>query len=97
VINGAPSVAKTLQYQQTGFSWHHFINGHRTDLKIYENITVAAVRIDDPAFVAPNQIDYVLQQCITQKGPVYLEITEDMYELPCAKPVGTLRAARPLR
>ncbi|MFT5998195.1 MAG: indolepyruvate decarboxylase [Neolewinella sp.] len=89
VINGAPSVAKTLQYQQTGFSWHHFINGHKTDLRIYENITVAAVRVDDPAF-APNQIDFVLQQCITQKGPVYLEITEDMYDLPCVKPVGTL-------
>lgn len=95
VINGAPSVAKTLQYQQTGFSWHHFINGHRTDLKIYENITVAAVRVDDPAF-APSQIDYVLRQCITLKGPVYLEITEDMYDLPCAEPVGTLRAAKRL-
>lgn len=89
VINGAPSVAKTLQYQQTGFSWHHFINGHKTDLRIYENITVAAARVDDPTF-APNQIDFVLQQCITQKGPVYLELTEDMYDLPCARPAGKL-------
>lgn len=95
VINGAPSVAKTLQYQQTGFSWHHFINGHKTDLRIYENITVAAARVDDPAF-APSQIDFVLQQCITQKGPVYLELTEDMYDLPCARPVGKLQAVKRL-
>lgn len=95
VINGAPSVAKTLQYQQTGFSWHHFINGHKTDLRIYENITVASARVDDPAF-APNQIDYVLRQCITQKGPVYLELTEDMYDLPCERPVGTLKPTKRL-
>jgi indolepyruvate decarboxylase len=95
VINGAPSVAKTLQYQQTGFSWHHFINGHQTDLHIYENITVAAVRVDNPEF-APEQIDFVLRQCITQKGPVYLEITEDMYDLPCTKPQGKLQPAKRL-
>lgn len=95
VINGAPSVAKTLQYQQTGFSWHHFINGHQTDLRIYENITVASTRVDNPAFAA-TQIDFVLQQCITQKGPVYLEITEDMYDLPCARPIAKLQPLKRL-
>lgn len=95
IINGAPSVAKTLQYQQTGFDWHHFISGHQTDLEIYEKITVASHRIDNPAF-APEQIDFVLKQCITQKGPVYLEITEDMYDLPCDRPKGKITAAKRL-
>lgn len=90
VINGAPSVAKTLQFQQTGFSWHHFINGQQTDLHIYEKITVAAIRVDNAA-LAPNQIDYVLSQCISQNGPVYIEITEDMYELVCDPPAHPIK------
>ena len=91
VINGAPSVAKRLQYRETGLLWHHLINGQNTDLHIFENITVAAERIDDPA-LAPGQIDNALRACLTQRRPIYLETTEDVYDLPCARPQGTITA-----
>src|SRR3981081_3370001 len=31
LINGAPSIQKTLIFEQTGFSAHHFISGRETD------------------------------------------------------------------
>ena len=92
VINGAPSVAKRLQYNETGLLWHHLINGHNTDLNIYRNVTVAAERISNPT-LAPGQIDSALRTCLTERRPVYLETTEDVYDLPCAQPKGTITAA----
>src|SRR5271170_3897990 len=59
LINGAPSITKTLTFEQTGFSAHHFISGRETDLQVFEYITVAAVRVDNPD-LAPMLIDYAL-------------------------------------
>jgi indolepyruvate decarboxylase len=95
LINGAPSVAKTLEFEQTGFSAHHFISGSQTDLQVFEYITVAAVRIDNPD-LAPMLIDYALTQCITERRPVYIELLEDMVDLTCQPPNGHLVPARTL-
>lgn len=91
LINGTPSIKRTLTYEQTGFSSHHFISGRQTNLQVFEYITVAAVRLDNPALAAL-QIDYALTQCITQRCPVYIELLEDVVELPCEPPQGKLRA-----
>jgi indolepyruvate decarboxylase len=40
LINGTPSIKKTLAFEQTGFSAHHFISGRETDLQSFEHITV---------------------------------------------------------
>src|SRR5262249_1223683 len=45
LINGTPSVERTLKFEQTGFSSHHFISSRETDLKVFEPITAAAVRL----------------------------------------------------
>src|SRR4051812_16335689 len=92
LINGAPSVKRTLTYEQTGFSSHHFMSGRQTNLQVFEYITAAAVRIDNPA-LAPTQIDYALTQCITHRSPVYIELLQDVVDLPCAPPQGSLRPA----
>src|SRR5215210_2364061 len=57
LINGTPDIKKTLTFEQTGFSSHHFISGRETDLQTFEHITAAAVRIDNPD-LAPMLIDY---------------------------------------
>jgi indolepyruvate decarboxylase len=85
LINGAPSIQKTLTFEQTGYSSHHFISGRETDLQVFEYITAAAVRIDSP-HLAPMLIDYALTQCITERRPVYIELLEDMVDLECARP-----------
>ncbi|WSH61678.1 thiamine pyrophosphate-binding protein (plasmid) [Rhizobium ruizarguesonis] len=92
LINGAPSIKKTLTFEQTGYSAHHFISGRETDLQVFEYITAATVRIDSP-HLAPMLIDYALTQCITERRPVYIELLEDMVDLECTRPSNALKAA----
>ncbi|HEY1571190.1 MAG TPA: thiamine pyrophosphate-dependent enzyme [Pseudonocardiaceae bacterium] len=93
LINGTPSIKKTLTFEQTGFSAHHFISGRETDRQSFEHITVAAIRIDNPD-VAPMLIDYALTQCISERRPIYVELLQDMVDLECEPPKGVLRPAR---
>lgn len=95
LINGTPSIARTLTFEQTGFSSHHFISGRETDLQVFEYVTAAAVRVDNPD-LAPTLIDYALTQCITERRPVYIELLEDMVDLSCPPPNGRLTPARSL-
>jgi indolepyruvate decarboxylase len=93
LINGAPSIKRTLTFEQTGFSAHHFISGRETDLQVFEYITVATARVDNPD-LAPMLIDYALTQCITERRPVYIELLEDIVDLTCEPPQGKLKPAR---
>ncbi|WP_410592752.1 alpha-keto acid decarboxylase family protein [Amycolatopsis sp. lyj-23] len=95
LINGTPSIKKTLTFEQTGFSAHHFISGRETDLQSFEHITAAAIRIDNPD-VAPMLIDYALTRCISERRPVYIELLQDMIDLVCEPPRGVLKPARKL-
>ena len=93
LINGTPSIKKTITFTQTGFSSHHFISGRETDLQSFEHITVAAVRINNPD-LAPKLIDYALTECISQRRPIYIELLQDMVDLECEPPKGVLTPAR---
>lgn len=95
LINGTPNIKKLLTFEQTGFSAHHFISGAATDLQVFEYITAATARVDNPD-LAPMVIDYALTQCITESRPVYIELLEDMVDLACERPRGTLKRARTL-
>lgn len=93
LINGTPSIKKTLTFEQTGFSAHHFISGRETDLQSFEHITVATIRVDNPD-LAPMLIDYALTQCISERRPIYIELLQDMVDLECEPPRGVLKPAR---
>jgi len=94
LINGTPSISKTIRFEQTGFSSHHFISGRETDLQVFEYVTAATVRIDNPD-LAPMLIDYALTQCITERRPVYIELLQDMVDRSCKRPSpGRLEPAR---
>jgi indolepyruvate decarboxylase len=93
LINGTPAVKKALAFQQTGFSAHHFISGGQTDREAFEHLTAATVRIDKPD-LAPLLIDTALTQCITERRPVYIELLQDLVDLPCPPPQGVLGPAR---
>ncbi|MFF4540248.1 alpha-keto acid decarboxylase family protein [Streptomyces aureus] len=95
LINGTPSVKRTITFEQTGFSAHHFISGRETDLESFEHLTVAAIRIDNPD-LAPTLIDYALTRCISERRPVYIELLQDMVDLECEPPRGVLKPARVL-
>ncbi len=72
-INGSPSTAQFNSQRDQGVLWHHMFDGSFTDLRIYEQITQMAVRIDNPAYAA-DLIDAALTACITYSKPVYIEI-----------------------
>jgi indolepyruvate decarboxylase len=93
LINGTPSIKKTITFEQTGFSAHHFISGRETDLQSFEHITVAAIRVDNPD-LAPMLIDYALTQCISERRPIYIELLQDMVDMACEPPTGALKPAR---
>jgi indolepyruvate decarboxylase len=95
LINGTPSIKKTLTFEQTGFSAHHFISGRETDQQSFEHITVATVRIDNPD-LAPLLIDHALTRCVSERRPIYVELLEDMVDLECEPPRGVLKPARAL-
>ncbi|MGW2426230.1 alpha-keto acid decarboxylase family protein [Streptomyces sp. NPDC001709] len=95
LINGTPSIKKTITFEQTGFIAHHFITGRETDLQSFEHITAAAIRIDTPE-LAPGLIDHALSTCITQRRPIYIELLQDMVDLECEPPRGALKPAKPL-
>lgn len=95
LISGTPSIKKTLTFEQTGFSAHHFISGRETDRQSFEHITVATIRVDNPD-LAPMLIDYALTQCISERRPIYIELLQDMVDLECEPPRGVLKPARTL-
>ncbi|MGV9273691.1 alpha-keto acid decarboxylase family protein [Streptomyces griseosporeus] len=93
LINGTPSVKKTITFEQTGFSAHHFITGRETDLQSFEHVTAAAIRVDHPD-LAPALIDYALTKCISERRPIYIELLQDMVDLECEPPQGVLQPGR---
>jgi indolepyruvate decarboxylase len=94
LINGTPSIKRTLTYEQTGFSSHHFISGRQTNLQVFQYITAAFVRLDS-AYQAPERIDDALTECITKRCPVYIELLQNVAKLPCTRldPEDRLEAA----
>lgn len=74
VINGSPSIAQFNSDRDQAVLYHHMVNGSHTDLRIFQEITAMAVRIDNPAN-APALIDTALRTCVTESRPVYIEIS----------------------
>ena len=77
VINGSPSQAQFNSQRDQGVLWHHMFDGSRTDLRIFQEITEMAVRIDNPASAA-DMIDAALVACVTSSRPVYIEIANTL-------------------
>lgn len=87
MISGAPGLGERNRTPLL----HHKVRDFHTQLHIFEQVTVAAVAIEDAA-MAPRQIDETLAACLRHKRPVYIELPRDVVESSCAPPV-----ARPPR
>lgn len=92
-INGSPSQAQFNSQRDQGVLWHHMFDGSHTDLRVFQEITEMAVRVDNPAYAA-ELIDAALLTCITASKPVYIEIanTIEAFEIPA----GAARLQKPL-
>ena len=78
VISGAPGAAES----RSGLLLHHQGRTLDTQFRVYQEITCAQARLDDPA-TAPREIARVLAAAIDQARPVYIELPRDMVGAPC--------------
>lgn len=88
VISGAPGANDFIQ----GRGLHHLLNKRMTSgeiegtqLEIFKHITVDQAVLNNPSLAAA-QIDRVLNSCLQQKKPVYIEIPRDVVSLPIQLP-----------
>ena len=79
VISGGPGVAD----KATGLLVHHQAKQLTSQLRVYQEVSCDQAVLDDVAR-APAQIARVLQHCIEQSRPVYLEVPRDLVFEPCA-------------
>ncbi|RKQ43284.1 indolepyruvate decarboxylase [Roseivirga pacifica] len=93
LINGAPTNKEDSIEKNAGLLYSHTTGYQFVDIHMFRPITVAAERITD-AKQAPFQIDSALTAMLTNKKPVYLEVTEDVWRAACMEPTGTLSSGR---
>ena len=73
VISGAPGLSE----RKKGALLHHQVRDFRTQLEVFEKITIAAVELTD-SLTAFATIDRTLDACYRYKRPVYIELPRDM-------------------
>src|SRR5215470_7981271 len=73
VISGAPGTNERAKNPLL----HHKVRDFDTQLKVFEQLTVAATVLDD-AQTACGEIDRVLAAAVRQRRPVYIELPRDM-------------------
>ena len=79
ISGGPPSAAYRTQPHM-----HHLLPDHYdASLRIFEQITVGAKVLDDAARAAKD-IDELLQLCLSERRPIYLEIAQDVQLQPCS-------------
>lgn len=77
VISGAPGISESVWQPLL----HHNVRRFDTQLKIFEDLTVATAVLDDPE-TACQEIDRVFAAALRTKRPVYLEMPHDMIYAP---------------
>jgi indolepyruvate decarboxylase len=88
IINGAPPARR----RESGAMVHHLVSNYYLQLDIYRRMTADAAMLADPR-TAPDEIDRVIQNCLTRKLPAYLELPTDVIHAPCRVPGELLSAA----
>ena len=72
VVSGGPGVAD----QSTGLLVHHQARHLKSQLEMYREVTCAQAVLDEPER-APDEIARVLDRCVEESRPVYLEVPRD--------------------
>ncbi|MFB2975462.1 alpha-keto acid decarboxylase family protein [Microseira sp. BLCC-F43] len=73
VLSGSPGVRERREKDLL----HHKVKTFDTQRRVYEEVTLDAVTLDDPK-TADAQIHHAINYALTFKRPVYLEIPRDM-------------------
>ncbi|MCP4274766.1 MAG: alpha-keto acid decarboxylase family protein, partial [Gammaproteobacteria bacterium] len=77
VISGAPGTNERTKKSLL----HHKVRDFDTQLKVFEQLTVASTVLNDPT-TACREIDRVFNAALRYKRPVYIELPRDMTSVP---------------
>ncbi|MBN1322731.1 MAG: alpha-keto acid decarboxylase family protein [Methanotrichaceae archaeon] len=77
VISGSPGVEE----RQRNPMLHHKVKEFDTQLRVFQEITVASAVLSDPHLVC-QEVNRVIEAAMRFKRPVYLEIPRDMVSVP---------------
>ncbi len=77
IISGAPGTGEGAK----GLLLHHQAKTLASQAKVYSEITCDSAILDNPA-TAPQEIARVLETCLEQSRPVYIEFPRDMVSMP---------------
>lgn len=91
IISSSPNAADRLLEEKQNILFHHSTGDLRADQRVFENVTVASVVITS-ACGAPEAIDNALTEMLTERRPVYIEVINSAWKLPCPTPSGELKA-----
>src|SRR5262249_15519746 len=89
VISASPSTADRRLEHTEEILFHHSTGDPRADQIIFQNVTVASEGLRT-ARAAPAQIDSAMAAMLTHRRPIYLEALNDVWDMDCAPPEGTL-------
>ena len=73
IISGSPGIKERRKDPLL----HHKVKNFDTQFKVFEEITVASVLIDNPQ-TAAQEIDRILNAALSYKRPVYIELPRDI-------------------
>ena len=89
IISASPKTSDRALEENEQILFHHSTGDLLADQIVFENVTVASEIIYD-AENAPAQIDDAITAMITYKRPIYIEVLNNVWSLPCAAPKGRL-------
>ena len=92
IISASPATKDRMLENEEAILFHHSTGDLDADRSIYAEVTVASEIVHDPD-AAPAQIDAAIVAMLTHRRPVYIEVLQDVWVMPCARPQGTLEAA----
>lgn len=85
-ISGAPPARR----REAGAMVHHLVSDYYLQLEIFKKVTIDAAILTNSE-TAPEAIDRVLQNAISRKLPVYIELPADMANVQCRAPLPAQR------
>jgi indolepyruvate decarboxylase len=91
IISASPSTRDRALENEEAVLFHHSTGDLDADRDIYAEVTVAS-EIVEHAELAPAQIDAAIVAMLTHRRPIYIEVLQDIWTAPCARPQGRLEA-----
>jgi indolepyruvate decarboxylase len=90
IVSSSPGSADRLLEKRQNILFHHSTGDLCADQNMFGNVTVASVVIAS-ACGAPEAIDHALTEMLTARRPVYIEVINSAWALPCPRPAERLK------